>query len=203
MTKLPFVGHGERTTELLALVHTDVCGPFDVPTRGGFIYFITFTDDFSRYGYVYLMRHKSEAFKKFKEFRQEVEKQTRKSLKVLRSDRGGEYLSGEFRDYLKEHGIVSQWTPSGTPQLNEVSERRNRTLLDMVRSLMSFTDLPVFLWGHSLLTAIYLLNRVPSKTVPTMPYEMWHGKKSSLSYLKIWGCPAHVKRQQADKLETR
>ena len=93
MTKLPFVGHGERATDLLALAHTDVCGPFDVPARGNFIYFITFTDDLSRYGYVYLMRHKSEAFEKFKEFRHEVEKQTGKPIKVLRSDRGGEYLS--------------------------------------------------------------------------------------------------------------
>ena len=74
MTKLSFIGHGERATDLLALVHTDVCGPFDVPTRGNFVYFITFIDDLSRYGYVYLMRHKSEAFEKFKKFRHEVEK---------------------------------------------------------------------------------------------------------------------------------
>ena len=93
MTKLPFVGHEERATDLLALVHTDVCGPFDVPARDNFVYFIIFTDDLSRYGYVYLMRHKSEAFEKFKEFRHEVEKQIGKPIKVLQSDRGGEYLS--------------------------------------------------------------------------------------------------------------
>ena len=74
MTKLPFVGHGERATNLLVLVHTDVCGPFDMLTRGNFVYFIIFIDDLSRYGYVHLMRHKSEAFEKFKEFRHEVEK---------------------------------------------------------------------------------------------------------------------------------
>ena len=203
MTKLPFVGHGERATDLLALVHTDVCGPFDVPARGNYVYFITFTDDMSRYGYVFLMKHKSEAFERFKEFRHEVEKQTGKPIKVLRSDRGGEYLSREFLDYLKDNGIVSQWTPSGMPQLNGVSEWRNRTLLDMVRSMMSFTDLPEFLWGYCLMIAIYVLNRVPSKTVPTTPYEIWHGKKPSLNHLKIWGCPAHVKRQQTDKLEFR
>ena len=106
---------------------------------------ITFTDDMSRYGYVFLMKHKSEAFEKFKEFRHEVKKQTEKSIKVLRSDRGGEYLSWEFLDYLKDNGIVSQWTPPETPQLNGVSEWRNRTLLDMVRSMMSFTDLSGFL----------------------------------------------------------
>ena len=99
----------ERSTGLLALVHTDVCGPFDVPTRGNFVYFITFTDDLSRYGYVYLMRHKSEAFEKFKEFRHEVEKQTEKPIKVLRSDRGDEYLSRAFLDYLKQNGIPEEF----------------------------------------------------------------------------------------------
>ena len=74
MTKLPFVAHGKRATDLLALVHMDVCGPFDVPARGNYIYFITFTDDMSRYRYVFLMKHKSEAFERFKEFRHEVEK---------------------------------------------------------------------------------------------------------------------------------
>ena len=74
MTKLPFVGHGERVADLLALVLTDVCGPFDMPARGNFVYFITFTDDLSWYGYIYLMRHKFEALEKFKGFRHEVEK---------------------------------------------------------------------------------------------------------------------------------
>ena len=83
-----------------------MCGPFDVQARGGYLYFITFTDDFSRYGFMYLMHHKSNAFEKFKKFRYEVEKQTRKFIKVLRSDRGGEYLSEKFRTYLKDNGIV-------------------------------------------------------------------------------------------------
>ena len=143
MTKLPFKGKGHRAAETLELIHSDVCGPMSVTARGGFSYFITFIDDYSRYGYVYLMRYKSEAFEKFKDFKAEVEKQLSKSIKSLRSDRGGEYLSEEFQDYLRENGIVSQWTPPGTPQHNGVSERRNRTLLDMVRSMMPGTDLPL------------------------------------------------------------
>ena len=73
MIKLPFTGHRERAPDLLALVHTNVCGPFDVPAKDNYVYFITFTDDMSRYGYVFLMKHKS-VFEKFKEFRHEVEK---------------------------------------------------------------------------------------------------------------------------------
>ena len=96
MTKSPFTGKGERTSGLLELIHSDVCGPMTTHVRGGFLYFITFIDDYSQFGYVYLMKYKSEAFEKFKEFRHEVEKQLDKSIKTIRSDRGGEYLSQEF-----------------------------------------------------------------------------------------------------------
>ncbi|KAI5351599.1 hypothetical protein L3X38_004490 [Prunus dulcis] len=138
MSNLPFLGKGERVTELLELIHTDVCGSLSTTSRGGFSYFIMFIDDYSRLGYVYLIQYKSEAFEKFKEFKKEVEKKIGKSIKILRSDRGGEYLSTEFLEYLKKHGILSQWTPPGTPQLNGVSERRNRTLIVMVQSMMSY-----------------------------------------------------------------
>ena len=80
---------------LLGLIHTDVCGPLSTSARGGYSYFVIFTDDFSRYGYVYLMRHKSETFEKFKDFKNEVQNQLGKSIKVIRSDRGGGYLSLE------------------------------------------------------------------------------------------------------------
>ena len=101
MTKSPFKGNGESANEVLGLEHTDVCGPMSTQARGGYDYFITFTDNKSRVGYVYMMRHKSEAFEKFKEFILEVEKQTGKSIKILQSDRGGEYLNSDFLDYLK------------------------------------------------------------------------------------------------------
>ncbi|KAK8682776.1 hypothetical protein V6N13_055150 [Hibiscus sabdariffa] len=150
LTKAPFRGKGERASDLLGLIHSDACGPMNTQARGGFQYFITFTDDFSRYGYIYLMRHKSKALERFKEFKNEVQNQHGKSIKELRSDRGGEYLSQDFDELLKECGIVSQLTPPGTPQWNGVSERRNRTLLDMVRSMMSHSDLPISFWGHAL-----------------------------------------------------
>ncbi|CAL8993174.1 unnamed protein product [Prunus brigantina] len=120
MSNLPFSGKGERVTEFLELIHTDVCGPLSTTSRGGFSYFIKFTDDYSRLGYVYLIKYKSEAFEKFKEFKNEFEKQIGKSIKILRLDRGGEYFGTEFLKYLKKHGILSQWTPPGTPQLTGI-----------------------------------------------------------------------------------
>ena len=108
----------------------------------------------------------------------------------LRSDRRGEYLSYEFGLHLKQCRIVSQLTPPGTPQRNGVSEHRNRTLLDMVRSMMSLTDLSLSFWGYALETVAFTLDRTPSKSVETMSYEHWFGKKPKLSFLNVWGYDA-------------
>nr|GEX16135.1 retrotransposon protein, putative, Ty1-copia subclass [Tanacetum cinerariifolium] len=131
MERKPYTHQVERAKDLLGLIHTDVCGPFKIMSRQEASYFVTFTDDFRRYGYVYLLKHKHEVFENFKVFQKEVENQLGKTIKSLRSDRGGEYMSQEFLDHLKDHGIIAHRTPPYTPQHNGVSERRNRTLLDM------------------------------------------------------------------------
>ena len=129
-----------------------------VDACGGYHYFLTFTDDLSRYGYIYLMKHKSETFEKFKEFQSEVENHHNKKIKFLRSDGGGEYLSFEFGLHLKHYGIVSQLTSPGTPQSNGVSECCNHILLDMVRPMTSLTNLLLSFWGYALETAAFTLN---------------------------------------------
>ena len=139
----------------LEIIHTDVCGPMSIEARGRYHYFHTFTDDLSRYGYIYLMKHKSETFEKLKQFQSEVENHCNNKIKFLQSDQGGEYLSYEFGNHLRKCGIVSQLTPPRTPQCNGVLERRNRTLLDMVHSMMSFADLPLSFWGYALETAAF------------------------------------------------
>ena len=169
MTRRAFIAKGYRAKEQLELVHSDLCGPMTIQARGGFEYFIIFIDDYSRYGYIYLIRRKSEAFEKFKEYRAETEKRLNKCLKTLRFDHGGEYLLGEFRDYLSEQGITSQLSAPGVPQQNGVAKRRNKTLMNMVRLMMSYSDLPNSFWGYALETAAYILNLVPSKSVPTTP----------------------------------
>ena len=131
------------------------------------------------------MRRKSKAFEKFKEFRAEVENQLGKHIKAIQSDQGGEYLLGDFKDYLTQNGIVSQLTALGTPQQNGIAERRNRTLLEMVRSMMSYSTLPIFFWGYALKTIMHILNLVPSKFVPNTPKELWSGPKLSMKYLRI------------------
>ena len=104
----------------------------NVKARGGYEHFITFVDDYSRYGYVYLIHHKSKSFEKFKDYKIEVDNLLGKIIKTLRSDRGGQYLDLRFQDYLIEHGIKAQLSAPDTPQQNDVLERRNIILLDMV-----------------------------------------------------------------------
>ncbi|GJW27930.1 retrotransposon protein, putative, ty1-copia subclass [Tanacetum coccineum] len=107
MARKPYSHQVEKATNQLGLIHTDVCGPFKIMSIQGAYYFVTFTDDFSRYGYVYLLKHKHEVFETFKVFQKEVENQLGKTIKSLRSDREGEYMSQEFLDHLKEHGIIA------------------------------------------------------------------------------------------------
>jgi hypothetical protein len=115
----------------------------------------------------------------------------------LRSDRGGEYydrhtpygqVPGPFARFLQENGIVAQYSMSGDSRQNGVAERRNHTLIDMVRSMLSYSTLPISLWMETLKTTVHILNRVPSKSVPKTPC-----RKPTLNYLHVWDCPAEAK----------
>ncbi|KAK4384341.1 Retrovirus-related Pol polyprotein from transposon TNT 1-94 [Sesamum angolense] len=114
------------------------------------------------------------------------------NLKVLRTDRGREYLSEQFKRICEDKGIIRHLTIPYTPQQNGVPERRNRTLLEMARSMMAQANLPISFWGDAILTASYILNRVPSKSIPSTPYELWHGRKPNLEGLRHGGRQGYV-----------
>ena len=131
---------------------------------------------------------------KFKIFKAEVENQHDLKIKIVRSDCGEEYygrhtpygqVPGPFARFLQENGIVAQYSTPGEPQQNGVAERRNRTLMDMVRSMMSHSTLPINLWMESLKTVIHILNCEPTKSVPKIPYELWTGREPSLNHLRV------------------
>jgi transposase InsO family protein len=105
-----------KKRDVLDLVHTDVCRPMQTRSIGGAFYFLLFIDDCTRCTWVYFLTRKSDVFEYFKEFRTMVEKQTGKSIKILRSDQGGEYKSWDFNKYCKDHGIIQQFTVPHTPQ---------------------------------------------------------------------------------------
>ena len=161
-----------------------------------------------------MLYNKNKALDAFKIFKAEVEKQCGKQIKIVRSDRGGEYYGrytedgqapGPFAKFLQEHGIVAQYTMLGSPDQNGVAERRNRTLLYMVQSMLSSSNLPKSLWAEALKTTMYILNRVPTKAVPKTPFELWKGWKPSLRHMRVWGCPSEVRiyNPQEKKLDLR
>jgi hypothetical protein len=195
-------GEVKRSAGGLEIIHTDIYDPFPVKSVNDFDSFITFTDDFSCYGYIYPIKERSEALDIFKVFKAEVENQHNIKIKIVRSDRGGEYYSrhtpygqvaGPFTRFLQENGIVVQYSMPGDPQQNGVAERRNRTLMDMVRSMLSYSTLPNSLWMEALKIVVHILNRVPSKSVTKTPYKMWTSRKLTLNYLHVWGCPAEAR----------
>ena len=110
----------------------------------------------------------------------------------MRTNRGREYLSEEFKTLYDEKGIKHQLSKPRIPQQNRVAERKNRTLLDMVRSMIAQANFPISYWRDALLTATYVLNHVPSKSVTTTPYELWTSQKFNISHLKPWGCTDYV-----------
>ncbi|KAM0065667.1 putative RNA-directed DNA polymerase [Helianthus debilis subsp. tardiflorus] len=191
--QLPYESSNYHATKPLELVHSDVFGPVKQKSIKGMRYMITFSDDYSRYVWVYFMQEKSEAFSKFKEFKAEAERETKMSVGCLRSDNGGEYTSKEFNEYLKECRIKRQLTCSHTPQQNGVSERLNRTLTELTGSMIHDKNLPGRFWAESMLTAAYIHNRIPQQGLKyKSPFEKMFNKKPNVSYFRVFGCVCYV-----------
>ena len=127
----------------------------------------------------------------FQHFKNEVENQLDRKIKVIRSDRGGEY-EAHFGDFCSQHGIIHQTTAPYSPQQNGVAERKNKTLKKMINALLLSSGLPQNLWGEAILSVNYILNRIPQKKTNKSPYELWKGRRPPYKYLKVWGCLAKV-----------
>ncbi|GJS90004.1 zinc finger, CCHC-type containing protein [Tanacetum coccineum] len=183
ITKKPFQ-NVKHETEVLELIHSDLCDLHATPSLGNKKYFVTFIDDASRFCYVYLLHSKDEALDKFKVFKTEVELQQGSQIKRFRTDRGVEYMDTL---YFQSVGIIHQTRPY-LPQQNGISERKNRVLKEMVNFMLSYSGLSQGLWGEAMLTACYLLNRVPNKRNMITPYELWTKRKPNLTYLRVLGC---------------
>ena len=192
----------ERHTEPLDLIHSDICDLKLIQTRGCNKYFITFVDDNTKYCYVYLLKTKAEVIEIFVFYKNEVENQLNKKIKVLRSDRGGEYES-PFVDFCAQHRIIHEITTPYSPQSNRVAERKNRTLNEMMNAMLLSFGLPQNMSGEAILYANYLLNKVPKKKAEKTPIELWKGIKPSCKYLRVWGCLAKVAVPPPKKVKIR
>jgi transposase InsO family protein len=184
----------QRAANKLDVVHSDVCGPMRIKSAGGASYILTFLDDHSRKSDVYLLKSKTEVFDKFKVYKARVERETGRSIKVLRSDNGSEYSNTRMNSFLEDAGIKREFTTVYTPQQNGASERLNRTLVEKARCLLRDASMPEEFWGEAVLTANYIRNRTKTSVCnDCVPMELWDGRKPSVKFFRIFGCCAYAR----------
>ncbi|KAL9235087.1 hypothetical protein vseg_009883 [Gypsophila vaccaria] len=182
-----------RASKPLQLIHSDICGPIKPASHSDKRYILTFIDDFTRKTWIYFLNQKSEAFVSFKNYKTRVEKEACEFITCLKTDRGGEFTSNEFEDFCTSQGIARQLTASFTPQQNGVAERKNRTIMNAVRSMLIERKVPKVFWSEAARWCVHVLNRCPTVAVANKtPEEAWSGKKPAVEYFRIFGCVAHV-----------
>nr|KYP45621.1 Retrovirus-related Pol polyprotein from transposon TNT 1-94 [Cajanus cajan] len=195
-----------RASRKLQLIHTDVAGPQRTPSLKGNLYYVLFIDDFTRICWIFFFKNKSEVAGIFWKFKAKVENEIGFKIQILRSDNGTEYTSKKFNQFCEDSGIEHQLTAPYTPQQNGVSERRNRYILEMTRCMLYEKNLPKEFWAEAASTNTSLQNRLPTKALNDQtPFEVWHGYKPSMKFLKIFGCLCftHVPQSKRDKLDKR
>ena len=206
MARTPFSKKSKHKKHaILDLIHTDVCGPMHTVTPSQKRYILTIIDDFSRYTYVYLMSHKDEASPLIKDFIEMAKTQFNTRPKIIRSDRGGEYVNTDLQTHLRKEGIAMQCTAPYSPQQNGVAERKNRSLIEMTRCMLIDAKLDKKYWGEAVVTANYLQNRLPSRSIEKTPYELWYSRKPDVANLHIFGSEAMVliHKEQRKKLDDK
>ncbi|GJU80865.1 putative RNA-directed DNA polymerase [Tanacetum coccineum] len=188
-TREPFPLSDHVSTELGELVHLDLWGPYKVTSREGFKFFLTIMDDFSRVVWVYLLKSKTEVFYNIMVFYNLIKTQFKKNIKVFRSDNGTEFVNQQFSGFCESNGIIHQTSCSYTPQQNGIVERKHRHLLNVARPLLFQGGIPLNMWTECVLTATYLINRLPTSVLNgKSPYDLVHNKPPSLKHLRSFGC---------------
>lgn len=192
------------TSHPLELVHSDLCGPLPVISLSQHNYFITFIDDFTKYTLVAFIPNKTGhiVLKAFQSYHSIVTTHIGLPLRALQTDNGGEYTSHIFQSYCQQHGIRQRLTVPHNPQQNGIAERKNRSLMNMARSMLKIAGLPSSFWEEAVATSCYLQNRVYTRSIKAIPYTLWYGQKPDYASLRIFGCTAyaHVPPSQRHKL---
>ncbi|CAI5964811.1 unnamed protein product [Closterium sp. NIES-64] len=187
-----FPDQGSDADDVLTVVHIDLCGPFRVTAKDGSMYFLLLKDRKTRYVWVKPVAKKSDALQAFVQWLAVAERQTKKLVLMLRSDRGGEFLGKQFTDFVNGKGIVHDLTCPYTPQQNGMAEREMRTVVESVRTMLLHMGVQHHRWHLALRQAVWVRNCLERSTLPpgTTPYQLLTGKKPDLSLARVWGCMA-------------
>jgi transposase InsO family protein len=149
----------------LELIHSDVCGPMPSTSLSGYVYYVSFVEDYSHKTWVYFLKSKDEVLRKLKEFKAFVENLSERKIKILRSNNGGEYTSNEFGIFCKDVWIKRDLTTPYNSQQNGVAERNNRTIMEAVKTMIHDQDIPMHLWAEATRTTVYVQNKLSGRNV--------------------------------------
>ncbi|CAA7059283.1 unnamed protein product [Microthlaspi erraticum] len=202
--KLSFNVGKHNTKDALDYVHADLWGsPNVTPSLSGKQYFLSIIDDKTRKVWLMFLKTKDETFDKFCDWKELVENQISKKLKVLRTDNGLKFCNSRFDEYCKRHGIERHRTCTYTPQQNGVAERMNRTVMEKVRCMLDESGLGEAFWAEAASTTAYLINRSPASAIDhNVPEQLWLNKKPGYKHLRRFGSVAYVHQDQG-KLKPR
>lgn len=193
-TRIPLKVGRQRASRIGELTHSDVWGPIAITSLGGARYYVTFKDDFSGHLTIYFMKKKSEVPSFIRLHHAALLNETGYYMLTIRTDNGrGEYVNIENNTWFKENGIRHETSAPYTPEQNGPAERVNRILLDIVRSMLLSSGLPASLWAEAVSYAVYIRNRVLSRTGEPTPYNYWNGRRPDLPNFRIFGSRAFVR----------
>lgn len=189
-------------------MHSDEWGPAPITNLSGYRWFVNFIDDCTRMTWLYLLRNKSDVLKTFQSFHTMVQNQFSTNIRIFRSDNGGEFVNKNFQEYFERHAILHETTCPQTPQQNGIAEWKNRYLLEIARSLLISANVPSHHWPDAVTTAVYLINRMPSRVLQFQtPLQELSSHVSLPSILmlppRVFGCMAfvHLYTNQRTKLD--
>ncbi|WCJ26514.1 Retrovirus-related Pol polyprotein from transposon RE1 [Euphorbia peplus] len=181
------------TKRPLELLHMDLFGPVQPMSMGGKKYAFVIVDDYSRFTWVILLSSKDESLGCFSVLIKKLENERNEKVVHIRSDNGGEFKNFKFEEFCEIKGIDHNFSAPRTPQQNGVVERKNRTLVEIARTMINERRLPKYFWGEAVNTACYVLNRVLIRSILNKtPYELWKGRKPKIGYFRTFGCKCYV-----------
>lgn len=195
-----------KTVRPAEIIHSDVCGPMQIKSIGGSRYFLLFKDDFSHYRQVFFLKQKSEVKNRISEYVKSVKVNTGYEISVLRSDNGTEYTNNDVNNILKASGVQHQKTVPYSPEENGSAEREMRTIVEAARTILHAKNLPLKLWAEAVNTAVYVLNRTGTSTVPgKTPYELWFNKRAVVDNLRVFGAKVytHIPKEKRQKWDEK
>ena len=194
------------TSRPLELLHLDLFGPSHYDTLGGRKYGLVIVDDYSRYSWVFLLKSKDETYKEFIIFAKRAQRMYEAEIKAIRTDNGTEFKNYTMQEFVDDEGIKHEFSAPYTPQQNGVVERKNRTLIEMARTMLSEFKSPHNFWGEAISTAAHYSNRLFLRPLHNKtPYELLTGNKPNVLYIRVFGCKCLVKnnKEKLGKFETR